>query len=81
MTHLKQHVFNSAGVCISCGADLQEADLPCDHPLQSAPDYFDRDDPRWQAEESKNALRSATPDHARRKHAGRSHEQEHTSEP
>lgn len=42
MTHLKQHVFNSAGVCISGGADLQEADLPCDDPLQSAADYFNR---------------------------------------
>jgi hypothetical protein len=73
MTHLKQHVFNSAGVCISCGADRQETDLPCDHPLRSAPDYFDRDDPRWQAEQSENALRSATPDRERRNHAGRSH--------
>jgi hypothetical protein len=36
------------------------------------PDYFDRDDPRWQAEESEQALRAATPDHKRRKHAGRS---------
>lgn len=68
MTHLKQHVFNSADVCISCGADL-----PCDHPLEFAPDYFDRDHPRWQAEESENALRSATPDPEWRKHAGRSH--------
>jgi hypothetical protein len=72
MTHLKQHGFNSAGVCISCGADLEDADLPCDYPLQSAPDYFDRDDPRWQAEESEIALRLATPDHLRRNHAGRS---------
>ncbi len=53
MTHLKQHVFNSAtDICIYCGADLQEGHLPCDHALKSAPDYFDRDDPRWQAEES-----------------------------
>jgi len=81
MTHLKQEVFNCADVCISCGADLPEADLPCDYSLQSVPDSFDRADPRWQAEESGNALRSATPDHERRKHAGRSHEQEHTSEP
>ena len=73
MTHLKQHVFNSADVCISCGAGFPEADLPCDHPLQSAPDYFDRDDPRRQAEEPENALRTATPDHVRRKHAGQSH--------
>ena len=81
MTHLKQHVFNSADVCISCGADFPEADLPCDDPLQSAPDYFDRDDPRWHDEESENAVRSATPDHEWRTHAGRSHEQEHISEP
>jgi len=57
MTHLKQHVFNSAtDACISCGAERQEH-LPCDHALESAPDYFDRDDPRWQAEESENPLR------------------------
>jgi hypothetical protein len=73
MTHLKQHVFNSADVCIACGADLPKADLPCDYPLLSAPDYFDRGDPRWQAAVSENALRSATPDHEWRKHAGRSH--------
>jgi hypothetical protein len=54
MTHLKQHVFNSVtDVCIYCGADLQEGHLPCDHALESAPDYFDQDDPRWQAEESR----------------------------
>jgi hypothetical protein len=58
MAHLKQHVFNSAtDVCIYCGVDLQEGHLPCDHALESAPDYFDRDDPRWQAEESENRLR------------------------
>ena len=28
----------------------------------SAPDYFDRDDPRCQAEESENALRPEAPD-------------------
>ncbi|HEX6504587.1 MAG TPA: hypothetical protein VF011_15215 [Terriglobales bacterium] len=55
MTHLKQHVCDSA-VCIPSGADLPEADLPCDHPLESASDYFDRDDPRWQAKESENAV-------------------------
>jgi len=55
MTHLKQHVFNSAtDVCIYCGAERQEGHLPCDHALESAPDYFDRDDPRWQAEESES---------------------------
>lgn len=81
MTHLTQHVFNSAEACISRGADLPEADLPCDYPLQAPPDYFDRADPRWQAEESENALRSATPDHEWRKCAGPSHEQEHISEP
>lgn len=73
MTHLKQHVFNSSDVCIPCGADLSEADLPCDDPPQSAPDYFDRDDPRWQAEDAENALRSATPDHEGKRHAARSH--------
>ena len=53
MTHLKQHVFNSAtDACIYCGAERQEGHLPCDHALASAPDYFDRDDPRWQVEES-----------------------------
>lgn len=58
MIHLKQHVFNSAtAVCIYCGVDLQDRDLPCDHALDSAPDYFDHDDPRWQAAESENALR------------------------
>lgn len=47
MAHLKQHVFNSAtDVCIYCGAERQEGHLPCDHALESAPDYFDRDDPR-----------------------------------
>jgi hypothetical protein len=57
MSHLKQHVFDSAtDICWYCGADLQEADLPCDHALASAPDYFDEDDPRWQAEESENTL-------------------------
>jgi len=65
MAHLKQHVFNSAAdVCIYCGAERQEGHLPCDHALKSAPDYFDRDDPRWQAEESENPLRlrqSTTP--------------------
>jgi hypothetical protein len=71
MTHLKQHVFNSADVCMSCGADRQEADLPCDYPLESAPDYFDRADPRWQIEEPESALRSERVDHHRRKHAGR----------
>jgi hypothetical protein len=61
MTHLKQHVFNSAtDICISCGADLQEGHLPCDHAMESAPDYFERDDPRWQAEESQNALQPGT---------------------
>jgi hypothetical protein len=72
MTHLKQHLFNSADVCISCGADVQETELPCDCPLQSAPDYFDRDDPRWQVEESANTLRSAPLSHNRRNYAGRS---------
>jgi len=58
MAHLKQHVFKSTtGVCIYCGAERQEGQLPCDHALESAPDYFDRDDPRWQAEESENSLR------------------------
>jgi hypothetical protein len=57
MTHLKQHVFHSelnetTDVCIYCGADLQEEHLPCDRALESAPDYFDREDPRWQAEEA-----------------------------
>ena len=61
MTHLKQHVFKSAtDICISCGADLQEGHLPCDHALESAPDYFEQDDPRWQAEESQNALKPGT---------------------
>jgi hypothetical protein len=61
MTHLKQHVFKSAtDICIYCGADLQEEHLPCDHALASAPDYFERDDPRWQAEESQNALKPGT---------------------
>jgi len=61
MTNLKQHVFKSAtDICIYCGADLQEGDLPCDHALASAPDYFERDDPRWQAEESQNALQPGT---------------------
>lgn len=78
MTHLKQDVFNSADVCISCRVDLPEADLPCDHPLQSAPDYFDRD---AQAGESVNALRTATPEQERMKHSGRFHWQELTSEP
>ena len=73
MTHLKQHVYSSAGVCMSYGADLPETNLPCDHPLQFAPDYSDREDARWQAEQSENALRSATSDHERRNHAGRSH--------
>jgi hypothetical protein len=59
MAHLKQHAFNSStNVCIYCGADLQEGHLPCDHALASAPDYFDRDDPRWQAEESESELKS-----------------------
>jgi len=32
MTHLKQHVFNSAtDVCINCGADLQEGHLREQH--------------------------------------------------
>jgi hypothetical protein len=58
MTHLKQHVFNAAtDVCIYCGAERREGHLPCDHALESAPDYFDRDDPRWQAEKSENPLR------------------------
>lgn len=58
MTHLKQHVFNSAtDVCIHFGAERREGHLPCDHALESAPDYFDRDDPRWQVEESENSLR------------------------
>lgn len=53
MSHLKQHVFNPiADICIYCGADLQEGHLPCDHALPSAPDYFDRDDPRWHAEKA-----------------------------
>jgi hypothetical protein len=61
MTHLKQHVFKPAtGICISCGADLQEGHLPCDHALKSAPDCFERDDPRWQAEESENTLKPGT---------------------
>ena len=59
MAHLKQHAFNSStNVCIYCGADLQEGHLPCDHALASAPDYLDRDDPRWQAEESESELKS-----------------------
>jgi hypothetical protein len=63
MTHLKQHVFDSrTEVCVCCGADLQEANLPCDHALESAPDYFDEDDPRWQAEESENPVESETRD-------------------
>ena len=38
MSHLKQHVFDSeADVCVYCGADLEEAHLPCDHALESAP--------------------------------------------
>jgi hypothetical protein len=58
MAHLKQHVFNAAtDVCLYCGAERQEEHLPCDHALKSAPDYFDWDDPRWQAEESENPLR------------------------
>ena len=58
MAHLKQHVFNTGtDVCIYCGADLKEGHLLCDRALESAPDYFDRDDPRWQAEESENPLR------------------------
>jgi hypothetical protein len=58
MAHLKQHLFNSAtNVCIYCGAERQEGDMPCDHALESAPDYFDRDDSRWQAEESENSVR------------------------
>lgn len=60
MTHLKQHVFDSSiDVCINCGADLQEGHLPCDHSLESSPDYFEPDDPRWQAEESENARKGA----------------------
>ena len=60
MTHLKQHVFHSdlsktTDVCIYCGADLQEGHLPCDHALESAPDYFDREGARWQAEQALNA--------------------------
>ena len=56
MTPLKQHIFQSelsgtTDVRIYCGAGLQEGDLPCDHALESAPDYFDRNDPRWTAEE------------------------------
>ncbi len=51
MSHLKQHVFNSV-TDIYCGTDLQEGHLPCDHALPSAPDFFDRDDPRWHAEEA-----------------------------
>ncbi len=59
MSHLKQHVFDSAtDICLHCGADLQEADLPCDHALASAPDYFDQADPRWQTGESENTLES-----------------------
>jgi hypothetical protein len=65
MNHLKQHVFNSTmSVCIYCGADLEEGYLPCDHALQSAPDYFDRDDQRWQAEESETVLKSGGQDEA-----------------
>jgi hypothetical protein len=53
MRHLKQHVFDSTtDACLNCGAGLQEGHLPCDHALESAPDYFEPDDPRWQAEES-----------------------------
>lgn len=56
MAHLKQHVFDpESDTCIFCGADLQEGDLPCDHALESAPDYFDEDDKRWQDEESQDA--------------------------
>jgi hypothetical protein len=59
MAHLKRPAFNSStNVCIYCGADPQEGHLPCDHALASAPDYFDRDDPRWQAEESESELKS-----------------------
>jgi len=59
MTHLKQHVFNSAtDVCINCGAGLEGGHLPCDQALESATDYFDRDDPRWQSEESKSARKA-----------------------
>lgn len=72
MIHLKQHVFNSGtDICIACGADLQEADLPCDQPLQSAPDYFDRDDACWEAEESENALRSKKLNQSRSNYARR----------
>lgn len=57
MRHLKQHVFDSTtDACLNCGAGLQEAHLPCDHALESAPDYFDEDDPRWQDEESTSPL-------------------------
>jgi hypothetical protein len=53
MPHLKQHVFRSdlrrtTVTCIYCGAELQEGHLPSDHALESAPDYFDPGDPRWQ---------------------------------
>ena len=57
MTHLRQHVFHYAtDGCTYCGAGLQEEHLPCDHALGSAPDYFDRDDPRWQAEGSEKCI-------------------------
>ncbi len=73
MTHLKQHAFNPP-TCVSLVAPISRKPVClCDHPLQSAPDYFDRDDPRWQAEESENALRAATPEPERMKHAGRFH--------
>jgi hypothetical protein len=60
MHRLKQHLFRSAlhgtnGTCIYCGADFEEDHSPCDHALESAPDYFEPDDPRWQAEEADNA--------------------------
>lgn len=61
MTHLKQHLFNSTtNICIYGGADRHEGHLPCDHALESAPDCCERDDPRWQAEESQNALKPGT---------------------
>lgn len=60
MIHLKQHVFNPVtDICIYCGADLQEGHLPCDYALASAPDYFDRNDPRWHAEEAEGKRETA----------------------
>ena len=43
----KQHVFNpETDLCIYCGADLQEGQLPCDRAPDSAPDYDENDKQR-----------------------------------